>query len=407
MAETLHGGRLMLKIDCGEFQHDHEVAKLLGAPPGYIGHRETKPLLTQEQLEEVKSPNSDLSIVLFDEIEKAAPALSRLLLGVLDKGVLRLGDNSMANFEKCLIFFTSNIGAPEMMKEMQTSMGFSAPGTSDAGNLNKRIESVGIAAVRKRFSPEFVNRLDAVITYSTLGTESLRQILEHLIAELQEHVNTRLSERCFTIQVSDEVREFLLLKGTSAEYGARELRRTVHKHLTQPLAAVVAQGQLSPGAQVRVSLAPGGERLAFDYDAPVEPEERRHFSVGLVDDNSALLTLLSSAIESAGYKVWTAETVLQAKQLFNAYPPDVMAVDYILPDGNGVEFALSCASQAPEMKMLLMTGGALSSDETTLCVEKNLPLLRKPFLPTDLIARIQETLARTTAAPAKESARSA
>ncbi len=101
LADALHGSeKSMLKVDCGEFQMEHEVAKLIGAPPGYLGHRETQPMLTQQKLSGVTSENSNLSLVLFDEIEKAAPSMTRLLLGVLDKAVLRLGDNTSVNFER-------------------------------------------------------------------------------------------------------------------------------------------------------------------------------------------------------------------------------------------------------------------------------------------------------------------
>ena len=119
LAEVLHGSeKNVLKVDCGEFQMEHEVAKLIGAPPGYLGHRETQPMLTQQKLNAVTSEKCSLSLVLFDEIEKAAPSMTRLLLGVLDKGVLRLGDNSTVNFEKSLVFLTSNLGAREMMREI-------------------------------------------------------------------------------------------------------------------------------------------------------------------------------------------------------------------------------------------------------------------------------------------------
>src|ERR1700685_94964 len=105
LAEVLHGSsKNLLKVDCGEFQMEHEVAKLIGAPPGYLRHRETQPILTQQKLSSVTSEKCQLSIVLFDEIEKAAPSMTRLLLGVLDKAVLRLGDNTAVNFEKSLVF---------------------------------------------------------------------------------------------------------------------------------------------------------------------------------------------------------------------------------------------------------------------------------------------------------------
>src|SRR5665213_3707069 len=143
LAETLHGSaRNVLKIDCGEFQMEHEVAKLIGAPPGYLGHRETQPMLSQQRLTAVTSDNCGLSLVLFDEIEKAAPSLTRLLLGVLDRGVLRLGDNSSVNFEKSLVFLTSNLGAKEMMREINPDFGFqSAAGGVPKDQISDKLQS--------------------------------------------------------------------------------------------------------------------------------------------------------------------------------------------------------------------------------------------------------------------------
>src|SRR5713101_5588132 len=244
LAEVLHGSeRMLLKVDCGEFQMEHEVAKLIGAPPGYLGHRETQPMLTQQKLNAVTSEKCSLSLVLFDEIEKAAPSMTRLLLGVLDKATLRLGDNTAVNFEKSLVFLTSNLGAREML------------------------QAIGLAAVRKKFSPEFVNRIDAVVTYQPLDAESLAAILEHQIRQLQNHVNSRLGQRCFAIEVPKESREFLLKAGTSAQYGARELNRTVHRQLTQPLATMVATGQIPPGGKIRVNLAPDKNGLQIHAEA--------------------------------------------------------------------------------------------------------------------------------------------
>jgi len=185
LAEILHGdSKQLLKIDCAEYQADHEVAKLIGAPPGYIGHRETKPLLTQERLLNVISTDCDLALVLFDEVEKAAPSLTTLLLGMLDKGTLRLGDNTTVVFEKALIFLTSNLGAREMMKELRPSdIGFHSGDRRQASEVGIRLETIGLAAVRKRFSPEFVNRIDAVITYRPLDSDSLSEILDAHIAD--------------------------------------------------------------------------------------------------------------------------------------------------------------------------------------------------------------------------------
>src|SRR6266404_4491989 len=233
IAELLHGDeKKILKIDCGEFQMEHETAKLVGAPPGYLGHRETTPLLTQQQLTEVTSPGCDLSLVLFDEIEKGAHSITKLLLGILDKGILRLGDNTIVDFEKSLIFFTSNLGAREMMKEINPNIGFQASSPRPRADLTAKLEGIALGAVRKRFSPEFVNRIDAVVTYQPLGLESIETILDHDIKGLQQHVNSRLGQNSFTTEVLPEARNFLLARGVSEEFGARELKRTIHRQLT-------------------------------------------------------------------------------------------------------------------------------------------------------------------------------
>src|SRR6202040_2683666 len=192
---------------------EHEVAKLIGAPPGYLGHRETQPMLTQQKLNSVTSEKCAISLVLFDEIEKAAPSLTRLLLGVLDKGILRLGDNSTVNFEKSLVFLTSNLGAREMMREINPDFGFqSVRGGTPRTDLTSKLQNIALVAVRKRFSPEFVNRIDCIITYQPLTAESLAVILDKQIADLQSHVNTRLGNRSFTLDVPQEARQFLLEK---------------------------------------------------------------------------------------------------------------------------------------------------------------------------------------------------
>src|SRR5258706_2655859 len=184
LAEILHGSeKNVLKIDCGEFQMEHEVAKLIGAPPGYLGHRETQPMLTQQKLNAVTSDRCGLSLVLFDQIEKPAPSITRLLLGVLDKGVLRLGDNSTVNFEKSLVFLTSNLGAREMMKEINPDFGFGAGAGMERTDLTSKLQNIALVAVRKKFSPEFVNRIDCVITYQPLTPESLSAILDHQISD--------------------------------------------------------------------------------------------------------------------------------------------------------------------------------------------------------------------------------
>ncbi|HZT39298.1 MAG TPA: AAA family ATPase [Bryobacteraceae bacterium] len=274
IAEALHGSdKNVLRIDCGEFQMEHEVAKLIGAPPGYLGHRETHPLLSQAKLNAATSERSNLAVVLFDEVEKAASSLARLLLGVLDKAVLRLGDNTTVNFERTLIFMTSNLGAREMLDSITPGFGFAS--MAGGGDSSKRkLESIGMAAVRKRFAPEFVNRLDAILTYEPLTKEQLCRILDLQIEEIQRHIDRRLGARAFSLAVSKAAREFLLRKGTSPEFGARELKRTLHRQLMQPLAALVAAGRVPPQAAVRADAPHSGEFVSFRISRPSRTQLR-------------------------------------------------------------------------------------------------------------------------------------
>jgi len=393
LADVLHGSeKNVLKVDCGEFQMEHEVAKLIGAPPGYLGHRETQPMLTQQKLNSVTSEKCSLSLVLFDEIEKAAPSMTRLLLGVLDKATLRLGDNSTVNFEKSLVFLTSNLGAREMLREINPDFGFQSVKQAERTDLTGKLQSIGLVAVRKRFSPEFVNRIDCIITYQPLSAESLSAILDKQIVDLQSHVNTRLGSRSFTLEVPFEARQFLLQKGTSSEYGARELNRTIHRHLTQPLATLVATNQVNPGASVRVDVAEGGESLNIrSHDlvggpAPVNP------TVLLVDDNRDLLHFLERLMADAGWTLLTAESATDAKRLMQEHKPNAALLDYMLPDGNGVELGVEFLQAVPQMLVIVMTGTILPPEEEALCEEHNFPVLRKPFLASDVMNQIRSRL---------------
>jgi ATP-dependent Clp protease ATP-binding subunit ClpA len=252
LAEVLHGSRKhMLRIDCGEYQMEHEVAKLIGAPPGYLGHRETHPVLTQARLASITSQNSGISIVLFDEVEKAAPSLHRMLLGVLDKATLRLGDNNVVNFERTLIFMTSNVGARGIQDALSGGYGLAATMPRESYPA-ARLESIAMNAARRTFAPEFINRLDAVITYQPLSERHLEEILDVQLRELQEHIENRLGPRGFRLKVTSRGRKFLLRKGTSAAYGAREIRRALHQHVTQPLSVMVTEGEIEPGGTVKV-----------------------------------------------------------------------------------------------------------------------------------------------------------
>src|SRR5437868_1151210 len=172
IAESLFGDpRACIKIDCAEFQHSHEIAKLIGSPPGYLGHRETHPLLTQEALNQWHTEKLKLSILLFDEIEKASDALWQLLLGILDKATLTLGDNRRVDLSQCIIIMTSNLGAGEMCTLVEGGMGFAQRAKLVDNSLDEKIDRTAVEAARRKFTPEFMNRIDKVVVFKTLRSE--------------------------------------------------------------------------------------------------------------------------------------------------------------------------------------------------------------------------------------------
>ena len=400
LAEILHGSAShLLKIDCAEYQSDHEVAKLIGAPPGYIGHRETKPLLTQERLLASVSPQCDLALVLFDEIEKAAPAFTSLLLGLLDRATLRLGDNTSVNFEKSLVFLTSNLGAREMGKVFQPDIGFHGPDRRSPERVGDRLQTIGVAAVRRRFSPEFVNRIDAVISYRPLDGDALGAIVDQHVEELRQHVNTRLADKSFGIGVTRAARQLLLDRGTSAEYGARELRRTVHRMLTQPLAALVAGGAVAPRSTVTVDVAADGASLSLRSDAaPAAAAASPRPVVLVLDENAQLAKWLDHVCGDAGVTGLTAANAAEARDIVARYRVDVAIVDLVLPDDDGLAVVRDLLGVAPHLSVVVTTGGELSPAEAAFCERHGFPVLRKPFLPEDVIALVRARVAKTSAA---------
>ena len=394
LAEVIHGSpKHLLKIDCAEYQSDHEVAKLIGAPPGYIGHRESKPLLTQERLLAAISPHCDLALVLFDEIEKAAPAFTSLLLGVFDRATLRLGDNTPVNFEKTLIFLTSNLGAREMVNAVGHDIGFRGAKPREPEETADLLHTAGFNAVKRRFSPEFVNRIDVVVTYETLRAEAIGEILDHHIAELQQHVHNRLGKRSFDVSVSPAARQFLLSHGVSHEYGARELKRTVHRMLTQPLAGLVADGDVPPGGLVEVDLTQDGATLRLRPRAAATPAA----SPGLlrpvvlaVDENEHLLMRLEEALDAAGVEALIATTAGEAREIAARRRPDLAIVDLVLSDGEGLPVALELKRMHPGIRIAVTTGTELSADESAACERYEFPVLRKPFLPEDVVDLVRD-----------------
>lgn len=401
LAEALHGDHQhFLAINCGEFQLDHEVARLTGAPPGYTGHRETNPLLSAQRLAAATSPACDISLVLFDEIEKAAPSLTQLLLGILDKAILKLGDNADVNFEKSLIFLTSNLGARDMMGELNPSLGFRSGTTRDQAGIADRLESIAMTAVRNRFSPEFVNRIDGVVTYQPLTSDSLAKILQHQIDGLQSHLNSRLGSRSFAIELTEGAKEFLINRGTSTEYGARELKRTVHRHLTQPLATLVAERRTRTASRVVVETSPGGDTLVLSAvkDAAAVPNMAAKPVMLIVDDNAELLKFLTGVLQSLGLEIITAETGEQATNISREKRIDLALVDYMLPDQDGLKTSSRLQADRPSVQVIIMTGGTLSVTDEEHCSRDGWAMIQKPFLVEDLMELVRVRLPKLAAA---------
>ncbi|HEY1212034.1 MAG TPA: AAA family ATPase [Bryobacteraceae bacterium] len=260
-AEALVGNsRAVVKIDCAEFQHSHEIAKLIGSPPGYLGHRETHPLLSQEVINQHHTDTVKLSFILFDEIEKASDALWNLLLGILDKGTLTLGDNRKVDFSKALIFMTSNLGANEMSSLMSPKLGFrlkevaAAQPKEAVKDLDKKVSRSGVEAARKKFTPEFMNRIDKTVVFKALGEAQLRKILDLELGQVQQRIMVSPSEKSFVFTVSDEGKEFLLKEGTDARYGARHLKRAIERLLVHPLSNLIATNQVDSGDWIQADL---------------------------------------------------------------------------------------------------------------------------------------------------------
>ena len=270
-AESLvNNSHAVIKIDCAEFQHSHEIAKLIGSPPGYLGHRETSPFLSQEMVNQYHTGTFKVSFVLFDEIEKASNALWNLLLGILDKGTLTLGDNRRVDFSRSMIFMTANLGASEMSALMSPTLGFNAcdtgcksrPGLVDEA-MSGKIERSGLGAVRRTFTPEFINRLDKIVTFHPLGSAQLRKILDIELDAVQQRILAAAPSRSFVFQTTEKAKSFLLDQGIDMKYGARYLKRAIERLLVQPMSNLIATAQVRRGDYIRVDLDQSNSFLTF------------------------------------------------------------------------------------------------------------------------------------------------
>lgn len=271
----------VVKIDCAEFQHSHEIAKLIGSPPGYLGHRETSPMLTQENIDKAHTEDNKLTFILFDEIEKASDSLWQLLLGILDKATLTLGDNRRVDFSKTVVILTSNLGAREMSDMISGGIGF-APTKQDKAKEDNEIDTkiyrTALEAAKRKFSPEFMNRIDKVVVFRSLKEHHLRQILDIELASVQDRITESAGTK-FVFECSEKAKEFLLNEGIDLKYGARHLKRAIERYLVYPLSNLVATEQVETGDLVLVDFDGEKASLIFTKQSGkmiiAEPDEER------------------------------------------------------------------------------------------------------------------------------------
>ncbi|MGC2236623.1 MAG: AAA family ATPase [Pyrinomonadaceae bacterium] len=295
-AQVLFGEpHAVVKIDCAEFQHSHEIAKLIGSPPGYLGHRETSPMLTQENLDKAHTEETKLTFVLFDEIEKASDSLWQLLLGILDKATLTLGDNRRVDFSKAVVIMTSNLGAREMSDMISGGIGFAPNKTGRAqedNEIDSKIYRTALEAAKRKFSPEFMNRIDKVVVFRSLKEHHLRQILDIELKSVQDRITESAGTK-FVFECTHEAKEFLLSEGIDLKYGARHLKRAIERFLVYPLSNLVATEQVETGdfvivdfdaEQVKLLFSKqSGKMIVSDYEDDmfdIEPESKSD-AVGL------------------------------------------------------------------------------------------------------------------------------
>ncbi|MEP6704467.1 MAG: AAA family ATPase [Acidobacteriota bacterium] len=265
-AEVLFGEpHSVVKIDCAEFQHSHEIAKLIGSPPGYLGHRETSPMLTQENLDKAHTDETKLTFVLFDEIEKASDSLWQLLLGILDKATLTLGDNRRVDFSRTVVIMTSNLGAREMSDMISGGIGFAptkAGKPQEDSEIDTKIYRTALEAAKRKFSPEFMNRIDKVVVFRSLKEHHLRKILDIELTSVQDRITESAGTK-FIFECSVDAKEFLLSEGIDLKYGARHLKRAIERFLVYPLSNLVATQQVETGDFVAIGFDNESKLLTF------------------------------------------------------------------------------------------------------------------------------------------------
>ena len=298
LAEFLFGTQdALISFDMSEFMEKHEVSKLVGAPPGYVGYDEGGELTKAVR-------RRPYSVVLFDEIEKAHPDVFNVLLQILDEGRLTDGQGRHVDFSNTVIIMTSNIGAREIA---QTSpMGFTSQG--DGGLSDKEIRSRVEGELKRLFRPEFLNRVDEIVVFKSLTGKELRQIVDLMVMDLRR----RLAAQRMSIELTDAARDFLVKNGTDKIYGARPLRRAIQTYIEDPLAEEMLQGKYAVGDIICVDAQPseqGEDKLVFakrEGEMP-EIEERVHLEAPRARESWSAPASSGTAAPAAGGLLSSAE----------------------------------------------------------------------------------------------------
>jgi ATP-dependent Clp protease ATP-binding subunit ClpC len=246
LAQFLFGSEnALIRFDMSEYMEKHSVSKLIGSPPGYVGHEEGGQLT-----EKVK--RNPYSVVLLDEIEKAHPDIFNILLQVFEDGHLTDGLGNRVNFKNAIVIMTSNIGARFIQKK--ASMGFQS---ADLGEVAKSVQDMVLGEVKRTFNPEFINRIDELIVFEALSDEDLRKILSLLAGQL----NANLVDRRMRITMAPQVVDWIIdVTCKDRSYGARPLRRAIQRYIEDPLAEELIRGHLK-GGEIEVYLE--GNQLAY------------------------------------------------------------------------------------------------------------------------------------------------
>ena len=235
--------RAMIRIDMSEYQESHTVARLIGAPPGYVGYEEGGQLT-----EAVR--RRPYSVILFDEIEKAHLDVFNVLLQILDDGRLTDGQGRTVDFKNTIVIMTSNVGSHRILEYRGAF----------EGEAYERMKQAVLEEMRHHFRPEFLNRVDEIIVFHALSEEHLKQIVEIQLGYLRK----RLAERHIQIELTDAAREYLVRIGYDPSYGARPLKRAIQKEVETPLARLILKGEVRDGQTVNVDYDPSRKELQFN-----------------------------------------------------------------------------------------------------------------------------------------------